>query len=109
VFWYTVLMTREDVTLEQENAPKAPPDGVCQVAVDELVAVGTCPDEGVPLTATPEIFVALIVPVPLTSSDPPVPITRALAFVPEVIAEKAAPPPETPQAPPASSTSHVAP
>lgn len=33
--------------------PPPPPDGVCHVADDVDVAVGTCPTAGVPDTATP--------------------------------------------------------
>jgi hypothetical protein len=40
--------------------------GVCHVAAVPLVAVGTWPLVGVPVTVTPSMAVALLVPVPLT-------------------------------------------
>src|SRR6185312_2636084 len=47
------------VVVGSENPPP-PPDGVCQVAADEDVAVGTWPTLGVPDTVTPLILVPTV-------------------------------------------------
>ena len=61
------------------------------------------PTAGVPVTVIPPTALASIDPVPLRAMLPPVPtVIVAVVFVPEVIALNAAPPPDTPQAPPAS-------
>ena len=60
--------------------------GVCHVAAELLVAVGTCPADGVPVTVTPSMAVALLVPVLATVSDEPAPrIIAAAVLVPLVI------------------------
>lgn len=80
-----------------------PVAGVCHVAAVPLVAVGTCPEVGVPVTVTPSIAVAPIIPVPDTVRLPPLPITRGFGFVPAVMALKGGVPPlPPPQARPAS-------
>ena len=105
-----------DVTEATEPDPTAPevtvcricgganePPGACQLAALELVAVRTLPEAGVPVTVMPPTDVAALLPVPDTAIDAPDPtVIVAEVFVPEVMAENAAPPPETPQAPPAS-------
>lgn len=71
-----------------------PPEGVCQVAAVELVAVGTIPVDGVPLTAIPLIFA-----------------TPGFGYVPERSPPAAPvggpPPPAIPQAPPASARESI--
>ena len=75
----------------------------CQVAADDDVAVGTYPVDGVPVTVMPPIDVALTVPVPDVAIVAPEPtVIVAVVLVPLVMAENAVPPPEIPQAPPAS-------
>lgn len=67
-----------------------PPLTACQVAVVPDVATGANPTEGVPVTVTPPIAVALLVPLPATVRLEPLPSTiDAEVLVDPVSAENA--------------------
>src|SRR5579872_5019673 len=77
------------------------PDEDCHIAVVGPVAVGTIPVTGVPVTVTPPIDVAAIVPDPLAARLAPLPtVIAADVLVPDVMPEKDAD--DEPQVEPAS-------
>jgi hypothetical protein len=89
----------DPLTLKFVSVPVPEPQVPHAAAVAEE-AIGHWPTPGVPVIVTLPQAVALIVPVPVVPSEPPVPTSSAVVLIPAVIAEKEIgplpPPPQFP-------------
>lgn len=85
------------VASAEREVPLILPTVVAQEPAEVVVSpvrAGSCAQDAEPVRPLNGAEVAAMLPVPLAVSDPPVPITRAAAFVPPVMAENAVAPAE---------------